>query len=1116
MDARSMRSHSAGATAQKPLGVSDRLREDVTSADFFLLRTPALPADEFLRWTSGVRTAQFVNATTDQHKLENAWNEDVRMLRDRLRQLVDRREVYHALFIASPSLHLGIDRWKKDPDSKEGIQAERALVRYFTRMCSRATPFGLFSGCSIGRISRCASDHPALQLKDRQFYKTTTRLDFDYHFALTDALNHDQEILKELRFSPNTSLHEAGGGWHYVEATPNGLGSSRTHDLVRIEPNVYVEAVLARAASGKTTFSELVDAVLVHDDPDISRDDAEAFVQELIETNVLVSSLSPLVTSDSPFDELIDQLQTLSSGRQTASVLSQVKDHLTFLDSAGNSLETDKYRGIMPLHDQLPAKYESSWLYQVDMTKPSELALLTPLVVDALVEAVEILSRLHERREAEPLTSFRNAFIERYDRALVPLLDALNEDVGIGFGPAGINGSTALNGLMIQGEPPSENPLRFTKVHNFLLDKIMSCLQAGTNEVRLQIADIPDFRDAPVRLPSTFSMSVELIASSQAALQAGDFEVLVNGTGGPCGAKSMTRFCHAEPQLTEHLRQYYCAEQESEPEGILAEIVHLPEGRFGNVICRPVLREHEIVFLGRSGAPEQCQILASDLLVTVDWNNEVCLYSRTLGKRVIPRLASAHMFYPVIKSPVYSFLALLQSQHGATSPSFSWGLLAAQRFLPRVTVGRIIIATARWLLSRVEIDTLLRLSRVQSFVAAQELRERRGLPRFVEYKETGDNILLVDFDNPLSVDAFIHILRRKEGDAVLREAYPGPEQLCATSEEGRFWHELDIPMLYRPTKAPVRRPTRKIVPATDVGPYSIARSSVPGSEWLFFKVYGGWAALDKIISSHIYPTVHYSSASEYVSQWFFIRYSDPQPHLRLRFRGDPARLHSELMPLLSQSLRPFIESGILWKFQVDTYIREIERYGGEKGTCLSEEIFHADSEAVVELINSLPLENELDSRWRLALLGTSLLLSDFDLNESERLELLRDLRSSYDRKFNVGPRERKTLGERYRENRAWADAIRNNHAPKAWEDVWESATKLFGRRSLRIRKVCAELRDLEISGELLASIPELTRSYMHMHINRMMRTRPNEHELVIYDFLYRLHDGPTTRSRRAE
>src|SRR6202023_2928156 len=72
--------------------------------------------------------------------------------RARLGAMVERPEVAEALFVASPSLVEALDTWGRDPDGKKGLRAERALVRYFLRMASRATPFGLFSGCSTAPI----------------------------------------------------------------------------------------------------------------------------------------------------------------------------------------------------------------------------------------------------------------------------------------------------------------------------------------------------------------------------------------------------------------------------------------------------------------------------------------------------------------------------------------------------------------------------------------------------------------------------------------------------------------------------------------------------------------------------------------------------------------------------------------------------------------------------------------------------------------------------------------------------------------------------------------------------------------------------------------------------
>ena len=71
--------------------------------------------------------------------------------------------------------------------------------------------------------------------------------------------------------------------------------------------------------------------------------------------------------------------------------------------------------------------------------------------------------------------------------------------------------------------------------------------------------------------------------------------------------------------------------------------LYLPEGRTGKLIARPVLRDHELAYLGRSGAPAEAVLDPSDLMVSVR-GERIVLRSRRLGREVIPRLTSAHNF----------------------------------------------------------------------------------------------------------------------------------------------------------------------------------------------------------------------------------------------------------------------------------------------------------------------------------------------------------------------------------------------------------------------------------------------------------------------------------------
>jgi hypothetical protein len=106
-----------------------------------------LPFDELVTWGEGLEAAGSKN---DPARLEQALAADRARLRRQLVAAIGRPEVREALFVASPSLDEALDLWLGEPASPRRERAERAIVRYFARMAGRATPFGLFAGCSVG------------------------------------------------------------------------------------------------------------------------------------------------------------------------------------------------------------------------------------------------------------------------------------------------------------------------------------------------------------------------------------------------------------------------------------------------------------------------------------------------------------------------------------------------------------------------------------------------------------------------------------------------------------------------------------------------------------------------------------------------------------------------------------------------------------------------------------------------------------------------------------------------------------------------------------------------------------------------------------------------------
>jgi thiopeptide-type bacteriocin biosynthesis protein len=157
------------------------------------------------------------------------------------------------------------------------------------------------------------------------------------------------------------------------------------------------------------------------------------------------------------------------------------------------------------------------------------------------------------------------------------------------------------------------------------------------------------------------------------------------------------------------------------------------------------------------------------------------------------------------------------------------------------------------------------------------------------------------------------------------------------------------------------------------------------------KLYTSQAEADEILAETIGPLSRRWLTKGGIRRWFFIRYSDPEFHLRWRLEGDPKTLTRRIWPAIQKAVGGLLEQGKVWRVQLDTYEREVERYGGPEAFPLVEQLFHADSEAVLDLSGMLePGDAGLDERWRLALAGADRLLHDLGLTDPERLQLTRD------------------------------------------------------------------------------------------------------------------------------
>src|SRR6266496_3653346 len=128
---------------------SMRTNEEYKASGFFAIRTPLLPLSVWTEWADGMPST---GSGADDEVGASA-EDNLCILRARLREWLTEPIVREALFLASPGLEDRIEQWLRDPPTQKSRKIERSLIKYFARMAGRCTPFGLFAGCSVGRIS---------------------------------------------------------------------------------------------------------------------------------------------------------------------------------------------------------------------------------------------------------------------------------------------------------------------------------------------------------------------------------------------------------------------------------------------------------------------------------------------------------------------------------------------------------------------------------------------------------------------------------------------------------------------------------------------------------------------------------------------------------------------------------------------------------------------------------------------------------------------------------------------------------------------------------------------------------------------------------------------------
>lgn len=540
-----------------------------------------------------------------------------------------------------------------------------------------------------------------------------------------------------------------------------------------------------------------------------------------------------------------------------------------------------------------------------------------------LNDAIYCLDKLSGKYEPEALASFKDRFEKLFERREVPLLQALDPELGIDYDGLS-NNSLSTPGVNI---PKS---ISWSPLHELLLGKWTMQQGRGIPEIEILDKDLSELNTPQKNYPPGSSIMFSVL---------GD-KLHIKAAGGASSLNMIGRFTVLDPEIQQLAKELALKEMESNPGVLFAEISHIDSTEVASVNKKALVYDCQIPFFESPEVPDDFVINLNDLYISLA-HNRLVLRSARLNRQVIPRFSSAYN-YQRSTLPIFRFLCDLQHEGIDTNMNFSMArLFPGLPAYPRVTYKGIILEAASWHLEAKNLSGLKKLDAAAQFRAFTAFAGQVGLPEEFSY-EVHDHLLHINLSSQQDVSLLLKTIPAT-GKIVLREYYKSQESLVRDDQGNFHTHECIAFLTNRDGSytSGITLPPKYVPVEKD--------KLFPFDDWLYFKIYLHPAGYSDLLVNFIQPFISENVRKGNIYSWFFISYYDDDFHLRVRVKQVPGR-ETWLLKTYKKLEGKLRQLPNLKKLELSTYFKERERYA-LIGIQAAEELFRLSSEIVLsELI----------------------------------------------------------------------------------------------------------------------------------------------------------------------
>lgn len=966
-----------------------------------------------------------------------------------------------SVFLASYELYNEWSRLCQDDPSLSQVKRNRinnSILKYYIRITTRSTPFGTFASHSAFELN---SEHKNIEAGNMNSVHRYTTLDLSFLFQVIALINRDFPEVHE--YELNDSVYKLGDYYRYIETTVQN--EKRVYTLSSLEKDELLDFLVETTGKKSYSFNSLV-ALVAENVEGVSEEDAKYYIFSLIDAQFFKSNFDICLNEHSPLCQIIEYLNSKKSIAAELDVylenLIRMEHYMKLLNS-GIGQPQEYYNEIFALANQFSILYDRKYLINSSLKRTLDFSPVTREDLSKIKKGINTLSCFWDKGSEtvnENLEKFKTAFYTRYEESLVPLVEVLDNESGIGYIQEQ-NSENDFSSLLDTLSWPDSNTDSFSitynkKIHEFWRRIINKANINGETSIDLSQHDISNLQNTEeVSLARSLAVMIEKVSD----------KIAISSVGGTSGANLIARFSNEDEEILAPMNRII-KEEQNDDHFIYAELLHLPDNRAGNILLRQVKRGNQLSYLTKPSATENTISLTDLYIKMID--KRIVLFHKELNKEVKIFHSTAHNF-DYNSLPVYQFLCDLQHQDISTALVLNIGdtNYLMYDYIPRITFGNDIIFTpALWRVYQNEVSGIKAKNNTESIKKLREYLSAKKVNRYF-FISQGDNKLLIDTENDNLLLFLVDELRSKEMVTLTECLYD--------LEADEFNNEIVIPMINRNYTA------FKTELDHHLFNNNIADNKfIPGNKWLYYKIYCGNKFSDKILQDVFPDLLTQLNEEQLIKKWFYIRYSDPDNHIRLRLEiNDNDLTHTaQIITTFNDYFDKYINEGIINKVEMGTYDREYERYEGEF-IDTAEHIFHYDSKLTVNLLKNIPNNDDL---WLYAIKSIDAYFDVFNLDLDKRYEVISKIYSQFQKEFNVDSNLKKQLDLKYRNNLNIISEIAETNDNPYFSEFITSVTEN-----------CKEIEKLKtIQKERLVS------SFIHMHINRLIRSRHRMHELIIY------------------